>query len=55
MKYGINIEEEVVEYMCWLSYGYLNDVEGIGNDKDIKLTGSDLILMIFKIIRVGSN
>lgn len=55
MRHGINTEEETAEYMCWLSHGYPNDVEGTGNDKDIKSTGSDLTLMTIKIIRVGSN
>lgn len=55
MRHGINTEEEAAEYMCWLSHGYPNYVEGTGNDKDIKSTGSDLTLMTFKIIRVGSN
>ena len=55
MRHGINTEEEAAEYMCGLSHGCPNDVEGTGNDKDIKSTGSDLTLMTIKIIRVGSN
>ena len=33
----------------------LEGTKVVGNDKDIKSTGSDLTLMTIKIIRVGSN